>query len=862
MEWHQKGVSEVLTALNASAFGLSGSEAAQRRDRWGPNVLPEKKRRSPWQLFLSQFRDVMIGVLVVAALISGLVGEVADTVIILLIVLLNAVLGFFQQYRAEQTLSTLKNMAALRCVVLRDGHPADIDATQLVPGDVLLLEAGNSVPADARLLEAHSLQVLEASLTGESVPAQKAAHDLSDPHLPLAERVNMLYKGTQVANGRARALVVATGMQTELGHIAQLLQMEDGPTPLQRRMSDFGKKLSWLILLICMLLFGVGLLQGQAPLPMLLLALSLAVAAIPEALPALIAISLARGAGRLAKNKALVRRLEAVETLGSVTYICTDKTGTLTQNEMTVVEQVPAGGERGPEESLSYLELAMALNHTVRNDGGRLAGDPTEIALVKSLAATHGPAISDTLAKRYPRVAELPFDPVRKRMTTIHRFGDRYLALTKGAVEAIWGIRQKDQRDEPLPEAAAAMARRGIRVLAFGYRLLDRLPESVTAPEIEHDFQFVGMVGMIDPPRAGVADAVRQCREAGIHPVMITGDQRETAIALARSIGLMEAEGALTGPELDGLADEDFAAIVNDIRVYARVSPEQKFRIVNMLQQKGQFVAMTGDGVNDAPSLKKADIGVAMGITGTDTSKEAASMILLDDNFNTIVGAVKEGRRIYDNIRKFIKYIMTCNGAEIWTIFLAPLLGLPVPLLPVHLLWINLATDGLPALALSAGEAEQDVMRRPPRRPDESIFQGMGFHIIWVGLLMAVVTLMTQAISIRLMEAHWQTMVFTVLSLSQLGHAMAIHSEQSLFSKKGRGLNPTLLFTIGITFCLQMLVIYLPLAQRYFHTQALSVRELGCCLALSSIVFFVVEIEKAVKSWRRRAFGAAYGKAA
>lgn len=533
-----------------------------------------------------------------------------------------------------------------------------------------------------------------------------------------------------------------------------------------------------------------------------------------------------------------------METLGSVTYICTDKTGTLTENRMTVVRIDPAQTAVTSPETESLLELCMALNHTVLQKEQELIGDPTEVAMVEAVQKKYSPEIYNGIQKRFAHVGELPFDSERKCMTTIHRFGDHYLVITKGAVESIVSRLEKD--NNALLEEAARQASDGLRVLAFGYRLLPQLPPDISESSIERDLQFAGFVGMIDPPREEIRAAVAECKTAGIQPVMITGDHKETAAAIAREIGLLSKGGlVVTGSELSRMDQEELADKVEKIRVYARVSPEQKLSIVKELQQKGHFVAMTGDGVNDAPSLKKANIGIAMGITGTDVTKEVADMILLDDNFATIVKAVREGRRIYDNIRRFVKYIMTCNSAEIWTIFLAPFLGLPIPLLPIHILWINLVTDGLPGLALSAEKAEERIMERPPRKSDESLFaEGIGYHIAWMGLLMAFLTLGTQAWAIHAGDAHWQTMVFTVLTFVQLAQVFSIRSDQTFIYKKGLFTNPFLLAAIAITFLLQLGVIYFPFANKLFKTQPLNLRELLICIGVALLVFHVAELAK------------------
>lgn len=780
MKWHQQNIEEIFQKTGTSRQGLSKEAVESKLAEFGQNQLVEKKKKPAWVLFLNQFKGFMIIVLIVAAVISGVVGEVTDAIIILVIVILNAILGFVQEYRAEKAIEALKKMATPHTNVIRHGQTINISSLELVPGDVVLLEAGALVPADMRLIETHSLRIEESSLTGESVSIDKSTEVISEPDLPLGDLKNMTFKGTLVTNGRGVGVVVETGMNTQIGNIARMLQEGDTSTPLQLRMADFGRKLSFLILGICVILFGVGLLRGEEPVNMLLVAISLAVAAIPEALPALITIALARGANRLVKKNALIRKLPAVETLGSVTYICTDKTGTLTQNKMKVTSVNPAQDNIKVDEEIPMLQLGMALNHdVVMTEDGKLSGDPTEIALIEYLKENHSPEKFIDVINRFPRVAELPFDSDRKCMTTIHQYGSKFLSVSKGAAESIADKLKASELREHILKETNQLASDGIRVLAYGFRFLETIDEPLTASEIENELEFAGEVGMIDPPREEVKEAIKECKTAGIHPVMITGDHRETAAAIAREIGMLGTNDlVLTGVELNNLSEEELREKVEMTKVYSRVSPEQKLNIVKALQHKKHFVAMTGDGVNDAPSLKAANIGIAMGITGTDVSKEAAHMILLDDNFATIVKAVKEGRRIYDNIRKFVKYIMTCNGAEIWTIFLAPLLGLPIPLLPVHILWINLVTDGLPGLALSAEPAEKNIMQRPPRKTNESLFShGNGAHIIWVGVLMAFITLGIQLWAAHHDNDHWQTMVFTVLSLTQLGHVFAIRSD-------------------------------------------------------------------------------------
>jgi len=857
MEWYSSDLAAVFAALEAGPEGLDGATARERLARTGRNELQEKPPVPPWRMFLRQFSDFMVLVLVAAAIVSGLVGEAADTAIILVIVVLNAILGFVQEYRAERAMEALRRMAALQARVLRDGAVTVVPAAELVPGDLVLLEAGTAVPADIRLVEVHALRTDESALTGESLPVDKQTAPLADGDLPVADRLNMAFKGTTVSHGRARGLVVATGMRTEMGGIAGMLQGEGTVTPLQRRMATFGRQLSYIILLICAILLGTGILRGEEPMRMLLLSISLAVAAIPEALPALITLTLAFGARRMARRHALVRRLPAVETLGAVSHICTDKTGTLTQNRMRVLGTQGAQPDEGIPPGLPVLELAMALNHDVtrRSDGG-WDGDPTEVALVEHVEGRRGEGATAELARAFPRSGETPFDADRKCMTTVHDAGERHLVVTKGAVESVAAfLADADARDEAVREAHR-LAADGVRVLAYAYHFLDAGQPYRDEAQLLGRMRLAGLAWLADPPRAEVAEAIAECNGAGIRTVMITGDHPATATAIARQLGILGEgdDGTLTGRELDRLDEEAFARTVDHVRVYARVSPGQKLRIVKALQRQGHAVAMTGDGVNDAPSLKAADIGVAMGITGTDVSKEAAQLILLDDRFPTIVGAVREGRRIYDNIRRFVRYIMTCNVAEIWTIVLAPFLGLPVPLQPIHLLWINLVTDGLPGLALANEHAEKDVMSRPPRRQDESLFaDGLGFHVAWVGLLMAGITLAAQAWTLDNAFGHWQTMVFCILAFSQLGHVMAIRSERRYLFEQGLLSNTPLLGAVLLTIGLQLAVVYTPLGNTLFHTEPLEARELALCLAVSLLPFHAVEFEKFVR--RRLSLG-------
>lgn len=860
-EWHTLTAEEAVAHWRSDARqGLSGAQVERHRERFGRNTIPEKAKRGVGRIILTQFSDLMILILLGAAIISGIVGEVEDTVAILVIIILNAVIGAIQEYRAQRALAALRMMAAPEAKVMRDNQVKIVPANDLVPGDIVLLEAGIVVPADLRLVESSELQADESILTGESVTVEKQLGSIAEASLSPGEKTNMMFKGTQVTRGRGNGVVVATGLDTELGRIAGLLREEDtGKTPLQQRLAAFGARLSLFVLAICALIFVAGLLRGEPLVLMFLTAVSLAVAAIPEALPAVVTISLAFGARKLSRHKALIRHLPSVETLGSVTVICSDKTGTLTENRMHL-EKVYVEGKLldapfSPEQQTSTLQQlwqALALSNDVDAAPGREPiGEPTEIALFNG--AHKAGFDKASLLRNLPRIAELPFDSERKRMTTVHQREEGFIAFTKGAPERVLphcsrqlsadgvvGIAR-----EALLAQADALAEEGFRVLAMACREWPSLPNG-GADVIENDLLFLGLVALLDPPRAEALGAVDECRTAGITPLMITGDHPATARAIAARLGITDGDDTvITGKELEGMSAETLARRLEHIRVFARVSPKQKILIVQALQKKGEFVAMTGDGVNDAPALKHADIGVAMGQKGTDVAREAADMVLLDDNFATIVTAVREGRRIFDNIRKFIKDTMSSNSGEIWTLLLAPFLGLPVPLLPIHILWINLVTDGLPGLAFTAEPAERGVMQRPPRPPKESIFaHGMWQHIIWSGLFVGGITIASQAWALARGVEYWQTIAFTVLTVSQLFHSLAVRSErQSIFSL-GLMSNPWMLGAVLLTLGLQLMVIYLPVFNSVFNTQPLPLLDLAVCLGLSSLVLFAVEIEK------------------
>jgi Ca2+-transporting ATPase len=874
----------VIEALRSDpAAGLSTPDSADRLARFGSNELLERGAKPAWRLLLEQFTNTMIVVLTMAALVTAVIGDLKDTIVIMAIVVLNGVIGFAQEYRAERAMAALKRMTSPTSSVVRDGRLVSVRAASLVPGDIVRLEAGDIVAADMRLIEAAALRISEAALTGESEPAAKSVAALPDvTDALLADQRNMAFKGTAVTYGRGVGVVVATGMATALGRIADLLQEQaSGLTPLQRRLSQLGRGLAAASLAVCAIVFVAGVARGESVQLMFLTAVSLAVAAIPEALPAVVTVSLALGAQRMAGRRALTRKLPAVETLGSVNVVCSDKTGTLTQNRM-LVEWIwtptaeyrvtgtgyePAGSILlGDDEATGaddpflgrLARVAAACNDAVLHAPSRrdhpwtITGDPTEGALL-ALAGKFGVARQD-LGESLPRIAEVPFDSRRRRMVTFHDERGRVLVAVKGGVEALAPLGSVEDQASwaRAREIADRYASDGYRVLALAERWLAALPSDLR--RAEKGLTLLGLVAMADPPRPESAAAVASARAAGITPVMITGDHALTARAIARRLDILTPDRTiLTGAELEQLDDRSFGQLVGDVAVYARTNPEQKLRIVQAWKKRDAVVAMTGDGVNDAPALRTADIGVAMGITGTEVSKEAADMVLADDNFATIVAAVEEGRRIYDNIRRFVRYTLASNAGEIWVMFLAPFAGLPLPLLPVHILWVNLVTDGLPGLALSVEPAEKDTMHRPPRPMSESIFaHGLWVDAIWVGLLMGAVCLGMQACAIG-NGWHWQTMVFSTLALLQLGNALAVRSETSSFFSQGWRTNKPLSYAVIATVIIQLAVIYLPPLQSIFETQALDPLELGIMLAASTLVFIGVEIEKLVLRTRRRA---------
>ncbi len=906
-KWHTLAAEGVLRLLETSAErGLTPEEASRRLAQVGPNELAEAPRPGLLQQLWEQFNNFIVLFLIAAAVVSALLGDTIEAGAIIAIVVLNAVLGVIQERRAEEALAALRKLAAPEAHIIRGGHRLTVPAREVVPGDVVLLEAGNYVPADLRLLETANLRVDEASLTGESVPVEKHAAATLPPEAPMGDQVNMAFMGTVVTYGRGRGVVVATGMQTQIGRIATMIQTyAEEPTPLQRRLDQLGRTLGWAALVVCGLVFGLGWLRGFDPLEMFIIAVSLAVAAVPEGLPAVVTITLALGMREMVRRNALVRRLASVETLGSTTVICSDKTGTLTQNRMTVTRiwvdgetfQVAPESEGGapfrrdgrPVDLKAYPALTTALWVAVLNNDAvleplegdgegayRVVGDPTEVALIE--AAARAGARRQDLERAYPRIDEIPFDSARKRMTTVHKvlaphpedpspFYDLSrreweVAATKGAPEVLLDLCSHYQRmgDEPAPltpevrqrilEANAEMARQALRVLAVAYRVEPDVPDEATPETVERDLIFVGLIGMIDPPRPEVASAIEKARRAGIRTVMITGDYPETARAIAEQIGLLQpGHRVISGAEMEALDDEALRREVVKVDVFARVSPAHKVRIVEALKANNQVVAMTGDGVNDAPALKRADIGIAMGITGTDVAKETADMVLTDDNYVSIVAAVEQGRVIYANIRKFVFFLLSSNIAEIAIIFLAVLAGLPAPLTAIQLLWLNLVTDGAPALALGVEPGDPDIMEQPPRPPDEPIInRPMRIHTAVQTVAKTATTLAAFVIGLSLFPRleTAETMAFATLTFSELLRAFTTRSERYPLFKIGLFTNRYMLPAVLSSLVLLLVVIYVPFLQPIFDTTALGWREWQIVLPLLLVPAVAHEVTKVV----------------
>lgn len=914
--WHALDIEKVLAELESDrSNGLSAQEAAQRLEQYGPNELEEAPGRSTLAIAWDQFKNIMLLMLILVAIISAVLDLRAgrfpkDAIAIFAIVILNGILGYLQESRAEKALAALKRLSSPLVRVLRDAKVVEVPAKELVQGDVMFLEAGSQVAADGRLVEESNLQIRESALTGEATAVEKTQGELPED-AALGERTNVVFQGTEVVQGRATILVTGTGMQTELGRIAAMLQsVESEPTPLQRRMEQLGNVLvAGALILVALVVLGGTIRLGFGAFEELLeVALSMAVAVVPEGLPAVITVTLALGTQRMVRRHALIRKLPAVETLGSVTTICSDKTGTLTQNKM-VVQSVYTGkqvfrvtgqgyaptGEfslddqpivPGQQPELQVLLLACVLCNDAflqqENGEWAIVGDPTEGALL-SLAGKAG-FNKDQCATRLPRDAEFPFSSERKRMSVICQTNNppagnsaspkpAYSMFTKGSPELTLercSQIQAGDRVEPLTEGQREhiltqnneLAAQGLRVLGFAYRPLEALPPEDSVETTEQQLVWLGLVGMLDAPRPEVRQAVVRCREAGIRPVMITGDHQLTAQAIALDLGIAnQGDLVLNGQELEKFSPTDLEAQVNNVSVYARVSPEHKLRIVRALQHQGEFVAMTGDGVNDAPAIKQADIGIAMGITGTDVSKEASDMVLLDDNFATIVAATEEGRVVYTNIRRFVKYILGSNIGEVLTIAAAPLLGLGgVPLTPLQILWMNLVTDGLPALALAVEPAEPDVMSKPPFNPRENIFaRGLGWYMVRIGIIFAIITiiLMQWAYTYtqsgggdpNLSPERWKTMVFTTLCLAQMGHALAVRSDTRLTLELNPFSNPYVLGAVSLTTVLQLLLIYVEPLRSFFGTHFLDPIELAICFGFSALMFVWIEAEKLFIRW-------------
>ncbi len=878
--WHALAAEEVASRLGVSPeAGLTAAEAGARLEEYGANALIAGHQRSAWLMLLEQFTGPLVVVLLVAATVSAVLHDISDALVIGVILLLNAAIGFLQEYRADQSMRALQQLTVPQVRARRAGAETAVPATEVVPGDIVLLQAGDLAPADARILSAANLRVDESALTGESEPVDKGAQALAAAKLAVAERANMLYRGTAVVYGRGEAVVVATGMQTELGAIAAALESAaETQTPLQRRLAGLGKSLAIWALALCAIIMGVGVLRGEPAQEMLMTAIALAVAAIPEGLPAVVTIALALGARRMARRNALVRSLPAVEGLGSVTVICTDKTGTLTRNEMTVTDIVadgrhwevtgvgchPVGEVRAPDGAAAeadpavqrLLTAGVLCNDAVLRwhpdtpDECDMLGDPTEGALL-TVAAKAGLDL-EALRQNLPRADEVPFDSERKRMATLHRGPESSLVAAKGSPETLLAVCARaywegaerpldDSLRETIMARVQELASRGRRVLA----LADRHHRHDGRP-LDSDLTCVGLVGIIDPPRPEAKAAVAECHSAGIRTLMITGDHKLTAWAIARELGMVgPGDRALSGQELDEFSPEEFTAAVETVAIYARVTPEHKLRLVQALQQRGEIAAMTGDGVNDAPALRQADIGVAMGITGTDVAREASRLVLADDNFATIVAAVREGRIIFDNMRRFLRFLLNTNLAEILTMLIAIVLGWPVPLLALQILWTNLVTDGLPALALGFEPGDADIMQRKPRDPRQSLLAGTMIRSILIhGLVMAAGVLVVMQLGDEL--DRQRTIAFTALALAQMANCLACRSERKLIAEIGFFTNPHMLGAIALTVLAQVAVVYVPFLQPVFRTVSLSATEMGACLAVCALVFLSVELEKIV----------------
>lgn len=863
--WYKKSKNEILQELDVDEKnGLSSTEALRRLEKYGKNKLETKKKKTLFKQFLSQLKDVMIYILIIAAIISAFLGEISDALIILLVIIINAVIGVIQESKAEKALDALKELSTPKALVKRDGSLKEILSEDIVPGDIVIIDAGRYIPGDLRLIDTANLKIEESAFTGESVPSEKDASFLPDKEIPIGDQNNMAFMSTLATYGRGVGVVVGTGMNTEIGKIAKMIEQEENDeTPLQKKLSELGKILGFLAVGICILIFIISFFQGRDLLEMFLTSISLAVAAIPEGLPAIVAIVLALGVQRMVKKNAIIRKLPAVETLGSVSIICSDKTGTLTQNKMTVTTVYTNDSyikesefNLNDNESKLLVDCMVLCNDATYSEKSQ-TGDPTEIALLESPFKLN--ILKEKLEKEFKRIDEIPFDSDRKLMTTVNLVDDKKARVfTKGALDSILSICNKisvngklldfsKEYKAKVLENSNIMSDKALRVLAFAYKDISK--ENIVLDSLEKDLVFIGMVGMIDPPRLEVKDSIKLCKSAGITPVMITGDHKNTAFAIANELGIAEdISQAITGHEIDKFKEEEFNEKIINYRVFARVSPEHKVKIVKAFKSHGNIVSMTGDGVNDAPSLKAADIGVAMGITGTDVSKGASDMILTDDNFSTIVSAVEEGRKIYLNIKKSIVFLLSCNLGEILTLFTAILLNWNSPLQPIHILWVNLITDSFPALALGVDKTKEDVMNNPPRNPKESIFvKSDKIQLIINGVLIGGITLFAFKLGERLYAdslIHAQTMAFVVLSVSQLFLSLSLRSNTKSAFSLGIFSNKYLVYSILLGIFLQVIIISISFIANIFKVTPLLLYDWIVVILVSLIPFAINEILK------------------
>ncbi|MDM0980203.1 calcium-transporting P-type ATPase, PMR1-type [Clostridium perfringens] len=863
--WYKKSKNEILQELDVDEKnGLSSTEALRRLEKYGKNKLETKKKKTLFKQFLSQLKDVMIYILIIAVIISAFLGEISDALIILLVIIINAVIGVIQESKAEKALDALKELSTPKALVKRDGSLKEILSEDIVPGDIVIIDAGRYIPGDLRLIDTANLKIEESAFTGESVPSEKDASFLPDKEIPIGDQNNMAFMSTLATYGRGVGVVVGTGMNTEIGKIAKMIEQEENDeTPLQKKLSELGKILGFLAVGICILIFIISFFQGRDLLEMFLTSISLAVAAIPEGLPAIVAIVLALGVQRMVKKNAIIRKLPAVETLGSVSIICSDKTGTLTQNKMTVTTVYTNDSyikesefNLNDNESKLLVDCMVLCNDATYSEKSQ-TGDPTEIALLESPFKLN--ILKEKLEKEFKRIDEIPFDSDRKLMTTVNLVDDKKARVfTKGALDSILSICNKisingklldfsKEYKAKVLENSNIMSDKALRVLAFAYKDISK--ENIVLDSLEKDLVFIGMVGMIDPPRLEVKDSIKLCKSAGITPVMITGDHKNTAFAIANELGIAEdISQAITGHEIDKFKEEEFNEKIINYRVFARVSPEHKVKIVKAFKSHGNIVSMTGDGVNDAPSLKAADIGVAMGITGTDVSKGASDMILTDDNFSTIVSAVEEGRKIYLNIKKSIVFLLSCNLGEILTLFTAILLNWNSPLQPIHILWVNLITDSFPALALGVDKTKEDVMNNPPRNPKESIFvKSDKIQLIINGVLIGGITLFAFKLGERLYAdslIHAQTMAFVVLSVSQLFLSLSLRSNTKSAFSLGIFSNKYLVYSILLGIFLQVIIISISFIANIFKVTPLLLYDWIVVILVSLIPFAINEILK------------------